>query len=106
MASGTVGDFTEFDLGTVSVTDNIFAIYVDHADVLFDAGNFPYYGWAWIRLEPLEAETLINCWEDDHQEPVLATTEVVGDLSETDGAWTEFLYTPVRNYPTIPGCGG
>ncbi len=101
VASGTVGDFTEFDLGTVTVTDNIFAIYVDHADVILDVGNFPYYGWAWVRLEPLEAEEQIDCWDDAHQDPVLATTEVVGDLSATDGLWTEFLYTPVRDYPTI-----
>jgi len=101
VASGAVGDFTEFDLGTVTVTDNMFALYVDHADVIFDAGNFPYYGWAWIRLVPVEAEEQINCWEDDHQDPVLPTTEVVGDLSETDGLWTEFLYPPVRDYPSI-----
>jgi len=101
VASGTVGEFTEFDLGTVTVTDNIFALYVDHADVIFDAGNFPYYGWAWIRLEPLVAESQVNCWEDDHQDPVLVTTESVGDLVEDDGLWTEFLHTPARDYPTI-----
>ena len=43
----------------------------------------------------------INCWEDDHQDPVLTTTENTTDLVENDGQWTEFLYTPSRDYPSI-----
>ena len=43
----------------------------------------------------------INCWEDDHQDPVLPTTENVGDLNETDGQWTEFLWTQSRPYPSV-----
>ena len=43
----------------------------------------------------------INCWEDDHQDPVLVTTENASDLVEDDGLWTEFLYTTGRDYPTI-----
>ena len=43
----------------------------------------------------------INCWEDDHQEPVLATTVVGGDLIPDDGLWTELLYLPSRDYPTL-----
>jgi len=101
VTNGPAGDFAEFDLGTVTVTDNVFALYTDHADVLYDRGSFPYYGWAWIRLVPTQAEAQINCWEDDHQNPVLATTDVVGDLVATDGLWTEFLYLPSRDYPTI-----
>ena len=46
-------------------------------------------------------ETQIDLWEDANQDPVLATTTVVADLSETDGLWTEFLYTPSRPYPSI-----
>ena len=42
----------------------------------------------------------INCWEDDHQEPVLPTTTDPGDLDETDGEWTEFQWTQ-RPYPGI-----
>ena len=43
----------------------------------------------------------INCWEDDHQDPVLTTTTDPTDLGETDGLWTEFLYTPSRPYPSL-----
>ncbi len=43
----------------------------------------------------------INCWEDQHQDPVLATTSDAGELSAVDGQWTELLYTRIRDYPTI-----
>ena len=43
---------------------------------------------------------LINCWEDEHQSPLLATTTNAGDLSTTDGQWTEFYYS-LRYYSTI-----
>ena len=46
-------------------------------------------------------ETQIDLWEDANQDPVLATTSVVADLNDTDGQWTEFLYTPSRPYPSI-----
>ena len=59
------------------------------------------HGFDWNRWKPCRHEVLINCWEDAHQNPVLTTTEVVADLVATDGQWTEFLYLPVRNYPTI-----
>jgi len=100
-ATGPIGDFAEFDLGTVTITDNMFSLYTDHADVITDRGAFPYYGWAWIRLVPAQTEYQINCWDDDHQDPVLATSTNVGDLIATDGVWTEFLYTPSRPYPSI-----
>ena len=77
VTTGPIGDFAEFDLGTVTITDNMFTLYTDHADVITDRGAFPYYGWAWVRLVPAQVEYQINCWEDDHQDPVLATTQNV-----------------------------
>ena len=43
----------------------------------------------------------INCWEDDHQDPVLVTTESPADLVETDGQWTEFFWPDSRPYPSV-----
>ncbi|MFN2154937.1 MAG: hypothetical protein ACK2UX_06850, partial [Anaerolineae bacterium] len=69
---GVEGDFSEYELGTVTITDNRFALYTDHADVLIDR-DARSYGWGWIRLVPVSNEVQINCWEDDHQLPVLPT---------------------------------
>jgi hypothetical protein len=91
----------EYSLGTVAITDGTFNLYVQDADIL--GGTYPIFGWAWVRLVPVEVEAgiLIDCSEDDHQDPVLATTTSVPDLNETDGEWTEFLYTPSRPYPSV-----
>ena len=43
----------------------------------------------------------INCWDDAHQAPVLATTTNATDIGLTDGKWTEFLYTAGRSFPTV-----
>ena len=42
----------------------------------------------------------INCWEDDHQDPVLVPTTDPGDLIENDGLWTEFDYAS-RPFPSV-----
>ena len=102
VTAGPVGDFAEFDLGTVTVTGNRFNLYTDHAQVIVNRGAFPYFGWAWIRLLPVSPEQQINCWEDDHQEPVLATTTNPADLLPTDGRWTEFHYAAGgRPFPAV-----
>ena len=48
-------------------------------------------------------QATINAWEDDHQDPVLATTTEASELTynAAAGNWTEFLYTPSRPYPSI-----
>jgi len=44
----------------------------------------------------------VNCWEDDQQDPVLPTTTNGGDVSATDGEWTEFWYlNGSRPHPTV-----
>ena len=43
----------------------------------------------------------IDCWDDAHQDPVLTTTTDPLNLVETDGLWTEFLYTQARDYPSV-----
>jgi hypothetical protein len=48
---------------------------------------------------------LINCWEDNHQSPVLATTSDASQLIPNDGRWTEFLYPP-RGYPSVFAAAG
>jgi len=101
VTSGPSGDFAEFELGTVTITDHRFDLYTDHAEVLLDRGAFPAFGWAWIRLEPVLPGERIDLWEDANQDPVLATTTSVPVLLAQDGEWTEFLYTPSRPYPSV-----
>ncbi len=48
--------------------------------------------------------SFFDCWDDEHQDPVLATTTDTGDLNPDDGAWTEFHWVPGRPYPTV--CAG
>lgn len=48
-----------------------------------------------------DSDIRINCWADDHQSPVLTTTENSSDLAADDGKWTEFLYTASRPYPNV-----
>ncbi|GAP13459.1 hypothetical protein LARV_01213 [Longilinea arvoryzae] len=50
---GTRGTFNEYNLGTVTVTNGVFQIYVDRGDFINGNGSYPFYGWAWIRLAPL-----------------------------------------------------
>ncbi len=98
--TGPAGDFVEFDLGTITITDHRFNLYTDYAELLVDRGSFPYFGWAWIGLVPLSGEVQINCWEDAHQEPDLITTTSAGDLVADDGLWTEFESVS-RGFPTV-----
>lgn len=51
-------------------------------------------------LPPSPVEITINCWEDNHQFPVLQTTTNSADLSTTDGKWTEFKYS-ARPFPAV-----
>ena len=46
--SGGTTQFQEYSLGTITVTDGNFNIYVRDADLL--SGSYPYFGWAWIKL--------------------------------------------------------
>ena len=102
-SGGATGDqHREYSLGIIDITDNSFDLYVNNAQ-LINPADYDIFGWAWINLVPTQ-EVLINCWEDDHQDPVLATTEIPGDIVEDDGAWTEFLYTPGAPIPLfLPG---
>jgi len=50
--TGQRGSFNEYALGTVTVTNGVFEIFVDRADLVPGRGTYPYFGWAWIRLVP------------------------------------------------------
>jgi uncharacterized repeat protein (TIGR01451 family) len=101
VTTGPTGDFAEFELGTVTVTDSLFELYTDYAEDLGGTA-FEYFGWGWIRLEPVTADVQIDAWDNDHQDPVLTTTTDASDLDETDGEWTEFHYVSGgRPYPSV-----
>ncbi len=55
MTTGTIGQFTEQVLGSVSVSNGVFEMYINNGDAL--NGTNPLYGWAWIRLVPELAPT-------------------------------------------------
>jgi hypothetical protein len=55
--TGPQGYFSEFDLGTYEVTNTVFSLYTDHADLLWDWGASEYYAWSWIRLVSTPAIT-------------------------------------------------
>ena len=128
--TGVVGAFTEQNLGSVTVTNGVFEIYVNKADLL-TPGGYPFFGWSWIRLLPGGGATptalpttggptntpapptaaptntpdtsgviRINVYDDANQSPVLATTADPATLLDNDNAWTEFLYG-VRGYPGV-----
>jgi len=89
----------EYSLGTVSITNNAFHLYVQDADLL--DGSYAYFGWAHVTLEPVEEDyVFIDCSDNGHQDPVLTTTTDPGALA-AEGLWTELLYTPLRDYPSI-----
>jgi hypothetical protein len=109
----TVGGLTtgtqhrEYNLGTVEITDNAFNLYVNDAQRL--SGAYDIFGWAWIRLEPAQppqpTEITINLYDNNHQDPVLTTTQDVNILTNNSSnhLWTEFLYTTSRPYPSVMG---
>ncbi len=51
VTSGIGGDFSLYTLGTVTVSNGVFEMFVDKADLL-TVGGYPYYGWAWLLLQP------------------------------------------------------
>jgi len=56
MVSGTIGDFTEQNIGTITVSNGVFQIFINRADLLTPNG-YPYWGWAWIKLSPISTST-------------------------------------------------
>jgi hypothetical protein len=52
VTSGNGGNFAEYTLGIVTVTNGMFELYVDRADLIPGSSSYPYWGWAWIRLVP------------------------------------------------------
>ncbi|MBE9507530.1 MAG: hypothetical protein IMY86_05720, partial [Chloroflexi bacterium] len=53
VTSGNSGDFADYTLGTVTVTGGQFELYVQNADPLTGGVDYPFWGWAWIRLVPV-----------------------------------------------------
>jgi hypothetical protein len=51
--SGPAGDFSEFELGTIEVSNSHFDLYTDYGEDL-GGTSFAYFGWAWIRLIPID----------------------------------------------------
>ncbi|MBN1657283.1 MAG: hypothetical protein JXA93_02725 [Anaerolineae bacterium] len=97
LGAGGSDQFDEYLLGAVQVSNNHFDLWAGDGD-----STSPYfYAWASVRLVPVDNEIFVDCSDDAHQDPILATTSIVGDLSATDGHWTEFLYLPSRPYPSI-----
>ena len=55
VTSGIAGDFADYSLGTVTITDGQFRIFVQNADPLAGGVDYAFFGWAWIRLVPVDA---------------------------------------------------
>lgn len=51
VTSGNPGNFAQYTIGSVTVTDGLFEIFVRRADPL-PGGDYPFWGWAWIELIP------------------------------------------------------
>jgi hypothetical protein len=49
---GSRGNFAEYTLGKVMVTNGQFELYTRRADSLSGGNGYPFWGWAWIRLIP------------------------------------------------------
>jgi hypothetical protein len=96
--AGGSEQFDEYLLGTVQVEGGRFDLWAGDGD-----SSSPYfYGWAWIRLVPVDPGIIINLWEDDHQEPDLVTTTDPGPVDDIDGQWTEFHYVSGgRPFPSV-----
>jgi hypothetical protein len=52
--SGGSTEFAEYSLGRITVSDGTFNLYVQDADPL-PGYSYPYFGWAWIVLEPVNS---------------------------------------------------
>jgi len=53
-------------------------------------------------ISPDDAGMTLDCWDDAHQDPVLATTTDAADLDEADGQWTEFHWVDGgRPFPAV-----
>jgi hypothetical protein len=50
VTSGNSGNFTEYTLGTVTVTNGVFELFTRRADPIAGGNNYPFWGWAWIKL--------------------------------------------------------
>ena len=54
VTSGNPGDFAEYSIGDVTVTNGLFELYVQRAYWLTGGGDYPFWGWAWINLIPAQ----------------------------------------------------
>jgi hypothetical protein len=52
VTNGSEGNFAEYTLGTITVTNGLIELFVQRGDLLTGHGTYPYWGWAWIRLIP------------------------------------------------------
>jgi hypothetical protein len=125
--TSTMADHAEFSLGTVTVSNGRFELYTNRGETTSSTKG---YGWFWIRLIPrgvgaplydfvqqifgfsyaesasttaiqtVDRMIRINCWEDDHQSPVLVTTDQFSQCLPNDGEWNEFLWQQ-RGYPVV-----
>jgi hypothetical protein len=89
VTSGTIGDFSEHVLGSVTVTNGVFEIFVRRGDVLNASGNV-LYGWAWLRLfanSPVATATATPT-------PVVATSTATGTPTAVPAATATSTSTP------------
>jgi hypothetical protein len=53
-------------------------------------------------VSPGDTGLTLDCWDDAHQDPVLATTTDASELQDTDGQWTEFHWVDGgRPFPSV-----
>jgi len=123
-------EYEEFNLGIINVTDGKFALYTDHAEMLMGTPYYYGWFWIklvppfstgtmydyvqkifafdytssvptnTISLLNYSAPLVINCSENNHQEPVLTTFTDPSLLNQNDGNWDEF-YWDYRGYPAV-----
>jgi len=55
VTSGESGEFSDYELGTVTVSGEQFDLYVENADPLTGGVDYPFFGWAWLDLTPTGA---------------------------------------------------
>lgn len=97
VTSGTPGDFAEYPLGTVTVTNGLVEIFVQRAEALPGGNDYPFWGWAWLRLIPQEEPPTPTPTETPTATPTFTPTP-----TETPTATPTFTPTPTETPTATP----
>ena len=93
---GNSGNFAEYTLGTVTVSNGTFELFTRRADAIPGGVDYSMYGWSWIRLVPTVPPTATPTWTSS---PTPTRTPTATALPTSTSTWTSSPTATATNTP-------